>query len=257
MGICPIKSGLNFSSVGQKRDSFMYLRYEWAKCVLVTLGNSTPSVAMIDFIVAWTVAETAPPTPDKPGASYNLLNTRHTMPGSTNCNAAGVQNFLTFADGCRANVNALLDGFYPALSKALVTNDEHALGFPDGPVPSVIVAELAKWSGGSQYGAHVLSLIGRGINDTFLGSNTFWKEVQAYKIWNSTGMKLDYGTPIALAWRGLNIGSRKPGPPLTGPYSGNDWSGNVMLFQEFANLHAEQNAAGLVRFYDLLGVLIT
>jgi hypothetical protein len=135
-----------------------YTREQWSRSLLASIGNTNPTKNVVDFVVAWTILESAPGR-----ASYNLLNTRHQLgiPGtSSNFNSVGVQSFSAYSYGIIANRNALNDGFYPALLQALKVNDETALGFTSGTPSSDILSELSTWCGGCGYGTKLLGLIG-------------------------------------------------------------------------------------------------
>lgn len=145
-----------------------YSRENWSRSILASIGNTSPTKNVVDFVIAWTILESVPGR-----ASYNLLNTRHTLGivgTSSNFNSAGVQSFTAYSYGIYANRNALMDGFYPVLLQALKLNDEVALGFTSGTPSSDILNELSTWCGGCGYGTKVLGLIGDPrTNDVFDG----------------------------------------------------------------------------------------
>lgn len=147
----------------------MYTREQWARSLLASIGNPGPTQNVVNFVMAWTILETAPP-----GAPYNLLNTKHQLgiPGtSSDFNTGGVQSFTHYNYGIIANRNALADGFYPDLLLALQNNDETALGFSSGTPDSAILSELSTWCGGCGYGTRLLGLISDPrMNDTFAGN---------------------------------------------------------------------------------------
>ena len=149
----------------------MYTRREWCYDWLVFLGNLQPSTNVVKWVAAWTLLETAPP-PHVP-AQFNLLNTRHTegvLNATTNYNDAGVKNFATYQDGLQGNASALRDGFYPAILKALLNNDEMALGLPPATTyQNDIYLQLSKWCGGCGYGTKLLDLLGKNMDDSFIG----------------------------------------------------------------------------------------
>ena len=135
-----------------------YSREQWARSLLASVGNTNPIQNTVDFVVAWTILESVPGR-----AAFNLLNTTHNLsiPGtSSDFNAAHVQSFSHYSYGIIANRNALNDGFYPALLRALKVNDEDALGFTSGTPSSDILNELSTWCGGCGYGTRLLGLIG-------------------------------------------------------------------------------------------------
>lgn len=133
-----------------------YTRSEWSISLLRAIGNLQPTPNVVDWVVAWTILESVPGR-----AAYNLLNTTHGDKNSTSFNSVGVQNFACYSDAIYCNRNALQDGFYPTLLKALQINDETALGFVSGgSITASILTELSIWCGHCNYGNQLLSLIG-------------------------------------------------------------------------------------------------
>ena len=135
-----------------------YTREDWSRSLLASIGNTNPSSNTVSWVVAWTILESVPGR-----ASYNLLSTTHNlniMGTSSDFNAAHVQSFSHYSYGIIANRNALHDGFYPALLRALKVNDEDALGFTSGTPSQDVLNELSTWCGGCGYGTRLLGLIG-------------------------------------------------------------------------------------------------
>lgn len=97
----------------------MYTREQWSRAMIAATGNHTPDISIVEFIVGWTVFETASGIVP---AQYNLLNTTQREPGSTNFNSAGVQDFLTFQQGTETNAKVLANGYYPLLYRAVSQN---------------------------------------------------------------------------------------------------------------------------------------
>ena len=128
-----------------------YTRRQWFHDLLVRVGNSDPTDLVLDWGVNWTAQEI-----DKPGdePKYNLLATEKHLPGSTDFNTAGVQNFQSYHDGIEANALVLeqLSPAYPALLTALRNNNEVALGFHGFLMDSHIERDLMQWSGGGYNG---------------------------------------------------------------------------------------------------------
>lgn len=97
----------------------MYTREQWARAMLAETGNHTPDISIVEFIVGWTVFETASGVIP---ARYNLLNTTQREPGSTDFNTVGVQNFTSFQQGTKTNAKVLANGYYPLLWRAISQN---------------------------------------------------------------------------------------------------------------------------------------
>lgn len=115
------------------------------RSVLAAIGNRQPDQRVVDWMVAWSMFETAWPV----SASYNLLNTTQPAPGATNFNAVGVKNYTSYAQGVEATAQTLANGFYPQLLHALQSNDVAALGMTaGGAVAPGIVQEVATWGTG-------------------------------------------------------------------------------------------------------------
>lgn len=122
-----------------------YTREQFMRSVLAAIGNRQPDQRVVDWMVAWSMFETAWPL----SASYNLLNTTQAAPGATNFNAVGVKNYTSYAQGVEATAQTLGNGFYPQLLRALQTNNVDALGMvPGGSVAPAIVQEVATWGTG-------------------------------------------------------------------------------------------------------------
>lgn len=138
----------------------MYTREQWCIAVLEAIGNKNPTQNVINWLVGWTLFETNAGS----GASYNLLNTTLRMPGSTNFNSAGVQNFVSFDQGIEANASTLANGFYGTIFSALKNNLQNTLMTGT----AVIDSELSKWGTGAVQRSIIASM-GKGLEDQFLG----------------------------------------------------------------------------------------
>lgn len=77
---------------------------------------------------------------------FNPLDTTQPAPGSYPMpgNSAGVQRFLSLAEGVSATVQTLLNGNYPLLVRALKTITHTVRDFQD----PAIQGEVSKWEGG-------------------------------------------------------------------------------------------------------------
>lgn len=83
----------------------------WEKSVLGLLQCSvTPE--NVRFLDEWQEYEGG-------GAAFNPLNTTWKIPGSTDYNSAGVQNYDSAQQGTLATVKTLKDGYYPKVLAAL------------------------------------------------------------------------------------------------------------------------------------------
>ena len=153
----------------------MYSREQWATDFLKSLGNHSPNKGVIAFVVGWTKKETSAGQ----GAKYNLLNTEEKATGSTDFNAAGVQNFVSYHSGVDTNAWLVKSAtWFSALYRALLSNDENALGIhPQLDVKDMSAAvngDLQVWVSGKrdgdpEYPKSVLSLWGQGATDQFVG----------------------------------------------------------------------------------------
>lgn len=144
----------------------MYTRSQWAKDVLIALGNKEPSPDIVSWLSAWTTFETPAPTPAHVGALYNLLNTTLRENGSTDFNSAGVQDFPSYPVGIEANAVTISNGFYPHLHEGLRTNEIEVL--KNHPMVNL---ELSRWGTGSKQAAiNVNAMLGTGLDDQFPGN---------------------------------------------------------------------------------------
>jgi len=117
-------------------------KQQWARDFLIALGNANPLPLLVAFVWAWEEEESG--ANDITPADYNPLNTTQTMKGSTNFNDAGVQNFLSYADGITANMSVLKNGLYPNILEALSTNDASPLQLPS------VAGDLSMWATGKR-----------------------------------------------------------------------------------------------------------
>src|SRR2546430_2682003 len=88
-------------------------------------------------MIGWTCHETK----TNSGAAFNLLNSEHAAPGSTNYNPNGVQNYVSYAQGIQMTIVTLHDGNYPILIEALKNNTVDLSN-------STIMENLYTWCGG-------------------------------------------------------------------------------------------------------------
>lgn len=117
-------------------------KQQWARDFLSALGNNNPLPLLVAFVWAWEEEESG--ANDITPAAYNPLNTTQTMKGSTNFNDAGVQNFLSYADGITANMSVLKNGLYPNILEALQNNDASPLQLPS------VAGDLSMWATGNR-----------------------------------------------------------------------------------------------------------
>lgn len=136
-----------------------FTREQWAKDLLIRMGNPIVNQQVIDWIVGWTVFETN----TNSGAKFNLLNTTQPMPGATDFNSVGVKNYTSYAQGIQATQLTLQNGRYGFLSQALFTNDIKSLNPPSAGVQS----DLHTWCGGCGYGANFSQTGPSHLNDAF------------------------------------------------------------------------------------------
>ena len=122
-------------------------RSQWATSLLLGLGNNSPSNNTWQVVEAWTQQEGGGFTNN---CRYNLLNTMQAVPGSTQCpgTMAGIQSYPDVNSGVNANILALQNGNYPALSAALRTNNECALGFNGCQMSPAVARDLSTWVNG-------------------------------------------------------------------------------------------------------------
>lgn len=99
-------------------------RTRFALDVLRGIGNDTPSQAIVDFMIEWTIAEDA-----GPGALVrnNPLNTTQTSGAVTQTiNGDGVRGYASYEDGLAATLQTLSYGYYIGIVAALRANDPDA-----------------------------------------------------------------------------------------------------------------------------------
>lgn len=142
-----------------------YTRQEWATALLFAIGNTSPSLQTVQWVVSWTRFETATP----PGAAYNLLNTTEpNTPGVvSDFNNAGVKNFDTFAHGIQANAKVLQNGLYETILSSMRSNAISYALTPDGIYQ--VSTQLTTWGTGPVY-ASIIAGMGQGMNDSFPGT---------------------------------------------------------------------------------------
>ncbi|HEX3642888.1 MAG TPA: N-acetylmuramoyl-L-alanine amidase [Ktedonobacteraceae bacterium] len=137
----------------------IFTREQWCRDVLNLLGNTSPSELLINFMVGWTCSETKTDS----GALFNLLNSTHEAPESTDFNATGVQNYISYEQGIQMTVETLNGKYYPSLLSALKNNTI------TNPLSLDILANLHMWCGGCGYGENFVHLGELHRNDTFGG----------------------------------------------------------------------------------------
>lgn len=165
-----------------------FTREQWSRDFLAALGNSNPAQTTVDWVVGWTVHETATDT----GALYNLLNTTEHAPGSTTFNSVGVQNFVSYDQGVQVNAHVLGENFpgYPELKQALLSNDAASL---DGP-SDFVRQGLTTWCGGCGYGVGFAALGASHQGDTFTYGGAPVAIPAGPYVWPVVGKEIPSGT---------------------------------------------------------------
>jgi hypothetical protein len=109
---------------------------DWIKAFLTAIG-APQTTANINSLAAWMRREFSgwPPS-----AKNNPFATTQSMPGSTQFNSVGVQNYASAADGVSANAQTITNGRYPTIVSAL----KAGTGICGGGFAS----EFSTWSGG-------------------------------------------------------------------------------------------------------------
>lgn len=131
-------------------------KQQWAKDFLAGVGNLNPSPYCVGFVWGWEQMESG--AADVSPADFNPLNTTQGMPGSTNFNSAGVQNFVNYQQGLAANVQVIKNSLYPTLLTALAGNNDAALA------SAAVAGDLSVWVSGrrspidTSYVASILQL---------------------------------------------------------------------------------------------------
>ncbi len=120
----------------------MYTRGQWVDALLAYLGNNQPVPSIRNFVIGWTCAEIAAPSSSYTPPEYNLLATTQRLPNSTNYNSTGVQNFVQFSDGIKANGDTIRNGWYTHLAQGLASNN--ILLFDPSP-DTFIIEDLSMW----------------------------------------------------------------------------------------------------------------
>ena len=182
-----------------------YTRRDWAVSYLHGLWNLNPDEKTIEWVVAWTMFETAT---GANAAQYNLLNTTEpNTPGVvSDFNSAGVKNYDTFEHGIAANVKVTENGYYPTTLSLLRANsivnanENQVLG---------VNKELTTWGTGSKYG-EILSIMGQGLSDTFPGNKPIVSVID--ELWTQWISDISTNTGIYTSWK---MQPNKYGSPLT------------------------------------------
>jgi|SRR5579859_285921 len=155
-----------------------FTRGQFCKDLLVALGNILPTQNVINFMIGWSIEESGHDLSHM--ASYNLWNTTLPLPGSTVFNYANVQNYTSYAQGIQANAATIRNGLYPALLRALQTNDSFSLGVT-GPMAGDVAGDLSVWVSGQRepiqtsYTSTIIAIArnpGNAANDTASGTGT-------------------------------------------------------------------------------------
>lgn len=106
------------------------------KAMLTTMGAPS-TTANVNSLASWMRHE-FPSWP--PSAKNNPFATTEKMPGSTQFNSVGVQNYANAADGVAANVKTLTNGRYNSIISALKAGT--------GCCGGGFASEFSTWSGG-------------------------------------------------------------------------------------------------------------
>ena len=97
---------------GTETVTATHLPPNWQRRLLAVLGADPGYAQGIRLLSAWQVAEGGT-------AKWNPLNTTYKISGSTNYNAAGVQNYKRATEGVCATALTFVNGFYPGIVGAL------------------------------------------------------------------------------------------------------------------------------------------
>jgi hypothetical protein len=109
---------------------------DWIKAFLTAIG-APQTTANINSLAAWMRHEFGS---WPPSAKNNPFATTEPMPGSTQFNSVGVQNYASAADGVSANATTITNGRYSSIVNAL----KAGTGICGGNYAS----EFSTWSGG-------------------------------------------------------------------------------------------------------------
>jgi hypothetical protein len=131
----------------QGADSVSY--GDWAEMLLRALGAS-PCRSNLVVVVAWQVAESTQ-------AAWNPLATTHRMPGSTDFNWVGVQNFRSLEQGLQATVETIENGWDVYGYGDIVTD----LRACSEPMDTGLSINASSWCPGCVDGMYVLNIIPR------------------------------------------------------------------------------------------------
>jgi hypothetical protein len=184
----------------------MYTRETWSRALLAAIGNTTPDLKVVEWVVAWTLHETT----RAPGAAYNLLNTTEpNTPGVvSNFNSVGVKNYDSFEHGIQANAKVLKNSLYPTLLTYLSTGDTRLF------TPNIAVNnDLTVWGTGKVL-VSINTQLGQGMTDEFPGEAP-GVPIAAPSVptaWHKYLPFLRFDTGIAKSW---NEGWATYGSPLT------------------------------------------
>ena len=109
---------------------------DWIKAFLSTIGAPS-TTANINSLAAWMRHEFGS---WPPSAKNNPFATTQKMPGSTQFNSVGVQNYASAADGVSANAQTITNGRYSGIVNALKAGN--------GICGGAFANEFSTWSGG-------------------------------------------------------------------------------------------------------------
>lgn len=207
---------------------------QWAIDFLHNIGNPSPSAVCVNFVHAWEEMESG--AEDFSPANWNPLNTTQRMPGSTNFNSAGVQNFTDYNEGIQANSIVLRNGLYPTLLHVLGGN-----GNPLTDSPELIAEDLSVWVSGRRTPVDVSYVNGIiQITNRLDGSTpppppqtNVNQQAAAVNMWKYFG-DFDMTSGIAQSWIAQYMAGNDYGCPLKGEMDSVTWNGAKIKVQVFS-----------------------
>lgn len=119
----------------------------WAELFLSRLGAPI-CLDNLTVVVAWETAEGT-------AAAYNPLATTHVVPGSTDLNAVGVQNYPSLGDGIQASIDTLTLGS-PAYGYGAVLANLGACSLAE---TTALAINASAWCHGCAGGAYVVNVV--------------------------------------------------------------------------------------------------
>lgn len=138
----------DLGGVGRAFQGAYHVSYgEWARLFLQEMALPTCRPNLV-VVVAWQVQEFTQ-------AAWNPLATTHRMPGSTDFNSVGVQNFVSMQQGLQATRETIDNGYdvyrYGAIVRSMATCAE--------PMATALAVNASAWCYGCGNGSYLIGVV--------------------------------------------------------------------------------------------------